>query len=123
MEDVVEVKSKETAKQPAVFNNFNITRRRFLADAFKDSLINANPQGQDYFKRLGPTLQATMREAVAFHCMYKPLEGKVSEEKENQNGETIIKEFVTIAFDVIQPGTKDVITLERKFTKSYLEQQ
>jgi len=120
MEEVVE---KTVVSKEKVFTNFNVTRRRFLADAFKDSLINANPKGQDYFKSLGPTLQATMREAVAFHCMYKPLEGVVSEEKYSENGESMVREFVTIGFDIIQPGTEDKISLERKFTRSYLEQQ
>ena len=102
--------------------HFSVTQRRFLADNFKDALINANPQGQDYFKRLGPTVQATMREAVQYTCLYKPLEGKVTEESYKEDGVLKKREFVTIAFDIVQPGTNDVITLERRFTKSALEQ-
>lgn len=103
--------------------NFSVTQRRFLADNFKDALINGNPQGQEYFKRLGPTVQATMREAVQYTCLYKPLEGKISEETYKENGESHVREYVTIAFEIVQPGTNDVIKLERRFTKSNLEQQ
>lgn len=102
-------------------DSFNVTQRRFLAENFKDALVNANPQGERYFSRLGPTVQATLRESVLFTCLYKPLKGKVVEEKIGDNGES--KEFVVIKIDVFQPGTNDKITLERKFTKSYLEQQ
>jgi hypothetical protein len=104
-------------------NNFSVTQRRFLADNFKDALINANPQGRDYFKKLQATTQAIMREAVHFTCLYKPLEGKITEEKYQENGESQVREFVTIAFEIMHPGTGDIIKLERKFTKSNLEQR
>jgi len=99
---------------------FNLSQRRFLADAFKDTLVNQDP---DYFRNLGPTAQALMREAVNFTCMRKPLKGVVSNGKINEVGGETEVENVTIKIDVFHPGLNDKITLERTFTKSYLEQQ
>ena len=102
--------------------NLSVTQRRFLSENFKDCLVNLEADGQPYFKRLGPSLQAVMREAVQFVCLYKPLEGKVIEEKQtNDDGEEIVREFVIFKIDLFQPGTIDKIVLERKFTKALLE--
>jgi len=99
----------------------NVSQRRFLADNFKDALVNQNVTNEPYFKRLGSTVQATMREAVAFICNYKPIQGTFSEEKEVVNGEEITKTFVTIKIELFQPGTNDKIVLERTFNKSLLD--
>jgi len=114
---VVEVPESE---EPIFVDHFNITQRRFLAENFKDALVNSSPQGEDYFKRLGPTVQAVMREAVQFTCLYKPLKGKITHEKLDDGSEC---EFVTIEMEVYQPCTHDKILLHRKFSKSYLENQ
>ena len=55
--------------------------------------------------------------------LYKPLKGKVTEEDcKDGDGNDIKKEFVTFKIDLFQPGSIDKISLERKFTKSELEQ-
>ena len=99
----------------------NISQRRFLTDHFKDALVNQDVDKEPYFKRLGSTVQTTMREAVNFICLHKPLQGTFKDEKEILNGEEIIKTYVTIRIDVFQPGTNDKIVLERKFSKSELD--
>ena len=123
---VVEPESEEPmvqepmAQEPIFVDHFNVTQRRFLAENFKDALVNSSPQGEDYFKRLGPTVQAVMREAVQFTCLYKPLKGKITHEKLDDGSE---REFVTIEMEVYQPCTHDKILLHRKFSKSYLDNQ
>jgi len=103
--------------------NLTITQRRFLNEHMKDALVNRDVDGQPYFKRLGPGTQAVMRESVNFTCLYKPMKGKVSEEScKDGDGNDIKKEFVTFKIDLFQPGSIDKISLERKFTKSEIEQ-
>ena len=99
----------------------NISQRRFLADNFKDALVNQDVDKEPYFKRLGATVQATMREAVNFVCLYKPIQGTISEKKVIENGEEIVKQNITIKIELFQPGTNDKIVLERMFTKSLLD--
>jgi len=110
---------KESPKQTTI-EKFNLSQRRFLTECFKDALVNSNPQGEDYFKRLGPSIQAVMRDAVQFICTYKPLSGKITEEKLDDGSPC---EFVTFEFPLYQPGTNDKIILNRKFTLSYFENQ
>ena len=99
----------------------NVSQRRFLAENFKDALVNQNVANEPYFKRLGSAVQAVMRDAVTFICNYKPIQGTFSEEKEIINGEEIVKTFVTIKIELFQPGTNDKIVLERTFNKSLLD--
>ena len=98
-------------------DKFNITQRRWLADNFKDCLVNHQPNGESYFRYLGPTVQAAMREAVNYICLHKPMKGEIVKKK--QNGDEV--EFVKIQIEVFQPGTNDKIVLERSFTKALLE--
>jgi len=93
-------------------DSFKLGQRRWIAEHFKDCLTNTDVDGEPYFKRLGPTTQSIMREAVLFSCLHKPMKGIPSEE----DG----VEFITILLKVIQPGTNDKIVLERKFNKSIL---
>ena len=99
----------------------NISQRRFLADNFKDALVNQDVAGEPYFKRLGSTVQAVMREAVQFICLYKPISGTTSTKKEIENGEEIQITYITVKIEVFQPGTHDKIVLERKFNKTTLD--
>jgi hypothetical protein len=103
--------------------NLTITQRRFLNEHMKDALVNRDFEGSPYFKKLGPATQSVMREAVNYHCLYKPLKGKVSEETfKDGDGNEIKKEYVTFKIDLFQPGSIDKISLERKFSKSELEE-
>ena len=104
-----------------LMKDFNLSQRRHLAVNFKDCLVNMEANGQPYFKRLGPGVQAVMREAVDFICLYKSVEGKISKETQGEGDEKKEVEFVNIAINVYQPGTNDKITLERRFTKALLE--
>lgn len=106
-----------------IMDNLSITQRRYLLEHMNDALVNRLVDGQPYFKRLGSGTQAVMREAVNFHCLYKPLKGKASEEMgTNGDGNEVKKEFVTFKIDLFQPGSIDKISLERKFPKSEIEQ-
>jgi len=101
----------------------NITQRRFLAENFRDALVNSSVNGDNYFKSLGSTTQATMREAVNFICMNKPIQAKL-EEAEVVDGDSKKKiTNVTVFIELFQPGTNDKITLERTFSKSLLDVQ
>ena len=104
-------------------DSLSITQRRFLNEHLKDQLINRLVDGQPYFKRLGPGTQAVMREAVDFHCKYKPLKGKVTEEvTKDGDGNEVKREVVTFKVDLFQPGSIDKISLERTFAKSEIDQ-
>lgn len=102
-------------------NKFTLSQRRLLSDNFKDALVSLDVDGEQYFKRLGSTVQAIMREATHFTCLYKPIEGVVTEKKQKIDGVERITEFVTITIVLYQPGTNDKIVLERTFTKVLLE--
>lgn len=101
--------------------NFTISQRRWLAENFKDSLVSLEVEGEPYFKRLGPTVQAVMREAVQFTVLNKPLDFTVKEEKHKDTGEEVKVEMITITINVFQPGTNDEIKLERTVSKALLE--
>ena len=111
--------SDNDIKSNGEMKEFNLSQRRHLAVNFKDCLVNMEANGQPYFKRLGPGVQAVMREAVDFICLYKPVLGKITKEVQGEEEKEV--EFVNIAIDVFQPGTNDKITLERRFTKALLE--
>jgi hypothetical protein len=114
--------NSERKSMDKFIDRFGITQRRWLAENFKDCLVSLEVQGEPYFKRLGPSVQAVMRDAVQFTCLYKPLKGRVTEEKFNpEDEEEVAKEFVTFQVVLYQPGTHDKITLERKFTRALLE--
>ena len=103
--------------------NLTISQRLFLNEHLKDALVNCEIGGHPYFKKLGPATQSVMREAVNYYCLYKPMKGKVSEEVyKDGDGNDAKKEFVTFKIDLFQPGSIDKISLERKFTKSEIEE-
>ena len=99
----------------------NISQRRFLADNFKDALVNQEAGNEPYFKRLGSTVQSVMREAVQFICLHKPISGTISDKKEIENGEEIVRTYVSVKIEIFQPGTNDKIVLERTFNKTTLD--
>jgi len=121
MEEKIDKPDTKKKTEDRVVTEFNLSQRRWLADRFKDCLVNLEAGGQQYFKRLGPTVQAVMREAIHFIVLYKELEGKVIEEKHTVDDVESLTEFVEISVDVFQPGTNDKITLTRKYTKSLLD--
>ena len=99
---------------------FNITQRRTINEHMKDALINADI---DFWRNLGPTVQAVMRESVQLACLLKPINAKITEEKDGKDseGNDIIREYMTISLELYHPGLKDKHVLERKFLKSSVE--
>lgn len=102
-------------------DNLSVTQRRWLAENMKDCLVNLEVQDEPYFRRLGPSVQAVMRESVQFTCLHKPLKGKETVEKYEDNEEEKTREFITYQIVLYQPGTNDKIILERRFTKALVE--
>lgn len=118
-EDVKTQEKTEKPVEPKYMEVFSVTQRRLIDENMRDSLINNE---NSYYKKQGPYLQSTMREALAFTCLYKPLKGLVTEEKDTDgDGNERIKEFVTFTIDLFQPGTNDKWTIERRFTKTAID--
>ena len=119
MEKQAAVKKDVKTEEPRYMEVFSVTQRRLIDGNMRDALINNE---NSYYKKQGPYLQSTMREAIAFTCLHKPLKGVITEEQYTDgDGNEQVKEFVTFSIDLVQPGTNDKWTIERKFTKTAID--
>lgn len=99
--------------------DFNITQRSEIHTHMRDALINSD---YDYYRSLGNTAQAIMREAIHFACMKKPLKPKIEEERfKDSDGNEVVKEWYVFKLDIYHPVLHDKITLERKLLKTKVD--